>query len=325
MALRGHETLRTSLSQLAHTEKLPSSLLFSGAAGVGKKLVARELAEQLLCATPARNVRGGCGECSACKLVRIGNHPDLRVIELADENSTVDDLRDTLERLSLRPFMGRRKVTILNDADSLSVVASNILLKTLEEPRPENFFILIAETPSRLPQTVLSRCQRWFFDRLSPHELQSVLQERGATQEEMALIPLADGSLATIESLRAKGELGKDIQAIVDAAWRGDHVLITKAAQEWASEKTQLRERLAFLRTAIRQKLLDTASNPSAAAVWANALQNALDAEYLVLERNTNPTLTLWHVLESCDHRLATTYQVTPNSRPSLIDRLTAY
>ena len=325
MVLRGHENLRTSLSQLAHTEKLPSSLLFSGVAGVGKKLVARELAEQLLCTSPTPSVRGGCGDCSACKLVRIGNHPDLRIIELADENSSVDDLRATLERLSLRAFMGRRKVTILNDADSLSVVGANILLKTLEEPRPENFFVLIAETPSRLPQTVLSRCQRWFFDRLSPQDIEAVLQERGASQEDIALIPLADGSLATIETLRAKSELGKDIQAVVDAAWRGDHALITKAAQEWASEKTLLRERLGFLRAAIRQKLLDTANNPNAAAVWANALQNALDAEYLVLERNTNPTLTLWHVLESCDHRLGTTYQVTPNSHPSLIDRLTSW
>jgi DNA polymerase III delta' subunit len=324
MALRGHETLRTSLSQLAHTEKLPSSLLFSGAVGVGKKLVARELAEQLLCASPAPNARGGCGECSACSLVRVGNHPDLRIIELADENSTVDDLRATLERLSLRPFMGRRKVTILNDADSLSSVGANILLKSLEEPRPENFFILIAETPSRLPQTVLSRCQRWFFDRLTQEEIEAVLRERGAGQEELSLIPLADGSLAALEALRTKGELGKDTHAIVDAAWRGDHALITKAAQEWASEKSSLRERLAFLRATIRQKLLDAAEDPSAAAVWANALQNALDAEYLVLERNTNPTLTLWHVLESCDHKLAVSYQVTPNSHPSLIERLTA-
>jgi DNA polymerase-3 subunit delta' len=324
MLLRGHEILRTSLSQLAHSEKLPSSLLFSGAAGVGKKLIALELARQLLCSSPSPDNRGGCGECSACGLVRVGNHPDLRIIELSDENSSVDDLRATLERLSLRAFMGRRKVTILNDADSLSVVGANILLKTLEEPRPENFFILIAETPSRLPQTVLSRCQRWFFDRLSPQEIEAVLQERGASQEEIALIPLADGSLATIEALRTKSELGKDTHAIVDAAWRGDHALITKAAQEWASEKSLLRERLAFLRATIRQKLIDAADNSSAAAVWANALQNVLDAEYLVLERNTNPTLTLWYVLESCDQRLAMSYQVTPNSHPSLVERLTA-
>jgi DNA polymerase III delta' subunit len=324
MALSGHKTLRTSLSKLAHEERLPCSLLFSGAAGIGKKLVAIELAEQLLCSSPPAQSTGGCGTCGSCKLVKVGNHPDLRIVDLADDNISVDDLRVTLERLSLRPFMGKRKVTILNNADAISIVGANILLKTLEEPRPENFFILIAETPSRLPQTVLSRCQRWFFDRLSTEQMEHILKERGASEDDLAMIPLADGSLGALESLRTKGEVGTGVQAAIEAAWRGDHAAITKAAQEWGNEKSSLGERLTFIRATIRQKLLDSASSPHAAAVWSNALQNALDAEYLILERNTNPTLTLWHVLRSCDQKLAPAYQVTPNSQPSLLELLSA-
>jgi DNA polymerase III delta' subunit len=324
MTLCGHETLRTSLSKLAYEERLPCSLLFSGAAGIGKKLAALEVAEQLLCSSPTPKSLGGCGTCPSCKLVKVGNHPDLRVIDLADDDTKVDDLRVVLERLSLRPFMGQRKVTILNNADSLSIVGANILLKTLEEPRPENFFILIAETPSRLPQTVLSRCQRWFFDRLSTKDMERILKEQGASADDLALITLADGSLAALDSLRTKGELGEGVQAALEAAWRGDHAAITKTAQEWGNEKGSLPERLTFLRAAIRHKLLESAPNPNAAAVWSNALQNALDAEYLVLERNTNPTLTLWHVLKSCDQKLASSYQVTPNSHPSLLELLSA-
>lgn len=318
----GHQTQRTSLAALVTDERLPSSLLFGGAAGIGKRLVALELGEHLLCATEHTKGPGGCGSCQSCRLSKARNHPDLRLLECASDDMSVDTLRETLERLSLRPFMGVRKVTIINDADLLSLVGANILLKTLEEPRPENFFILIASTPSRLPQTVLSRCQRWFFDRLSTQELEAIITQRGGTDEDRALVPLADGSVGALESIRAKRELGDDVKAVLEAAWRGDLARIAKAAQDWGADKANVAEYLALLRTAVRQHLLDAASDVDASAVWSHALQNALDAEYLALERNTNPTLTFFHVLRSCDHSLAHSYRTTPNQQPSLLEAL---
>jgi DNA polymerase-3 subunit delta' len=302
-------------------DRLPGSLLFSGAAGVGKRLVALELAARLLCNAPDSSPTGGCGACSSCRLANARNHPDLRIIECSSEEMSVDLLRETLERLSLRPFMGKRKVTILNDADSISTVGANILLKTLEEPRPENCFILIASTPSRLPQTVLSRCQRWFFDRLSPSEMESVLTARGASEEEIKLATYADGSPGALESVRSKAGLGSEILDVIEAAWRGDRARSAQAAQDWGSDKAGLEERVAFLRATIRQKLLNSKEDRNAACVWANALQNALDLEYLVLERHVNPTLALLQLLRSCDSRLATSYQLTPNLHSPLLER----
>lgn len=322
MQIIGHETQRSALAELAGEERLPSSLLFSGTIGVGKQLVARELAARLLCNNPTPSATDGCGSCSACNLVKVGNHPDLHVVECGGEGISVDDLRHTLERLSLRPFLGTRKVTILNDADELSVVGANILLKTLEEPRPENFFILIAATPSRLPQTVLSRCQRWFFDRLEPSQMETILKARGASEEELRLIALADGSLNTLASLRDRPQLGEEILSVLESAWRGDHARTTQAASEWASDKAGIRERLACLRLSIRQKLLKSGGDTNAAAVWANALQRALDIEYLVLERHVNPTLALVEVFKSCDHSRADEYQTRPNSDPPLLEEL---
>lgn len=320
--LIGHTHQRAALAALVTEDRLPSSLLFSGQAGVGKHLVARELAAQLLCLAPHPAPQGGCGECQACRLLRIGNHPDLRIMRWGDEGASVDDLRATLEKLSLRPFLGKRKVNILNDVDGISTVGANILLKSLEEPRPESFFILIAATPSRLPQTVLSRCQRWFFDRLSVDELSAVLTRRGASEHELSLIPFADGSCAALDALRAKGEMGHDTKAALDAAWRGDTAAVTKAAQDWGSDKTTVRERLVFLRTAIRERLLSSGSDQSAACVWAHGLQNAIDAEYLIVDRHVNPTLTFLAVLQSCSRDHAAAYQITPNVSAPLFERV---
>lgn len=321
-SLIGHQTQRKSLALLVDQDKLPSSLLFSGAAGTGKRRVAHELAERLLCHAPPSEELGGCAKCSACRLLQAGNHPDLRIIECGGEDMSVDLLRETLERLSLRAFMGKRKVTILNDADLISLVGANILLKTLEEPRPEDCFILVASTPSRLPQTVLSRCQRWFFDRLSDPEMELVMRERGASEEELKLVRFADGSPGALDSIRDRSALGDEVFEVLEAAWRGDDARILKAAQDWGSEKATVHDRITFLRASIRKKLLDGASDRHAAAVWSNALQNALDVEYLALERHTNPTLAILNLLQSCNRNLALAYQLTPNALPPIMERV---
>ncbi len=318
----GHTKQRAALAQLVVEERLPSSLLFSGVGGIGKRLIAHELARQLLCLNDQSAAQGGCGECQSCRLIRAGNHPDLRSLECGDADVSVDTIRETLDKLSLRPFLGKCKVTILNDADAISTVGANIMLKTLEEPRPENFFILVATTPSRLPQTVLSRCQRWFFDRLSNDELDLILTERGASQEERALVAFADGSCAALESIHSKAELRDATSAALEAAWRGDIAAIAKTAQDWGSEKTTLTERLQFLRASMRERLLASAADPGAAAVWAHGLQNAIDAEYLAVERHVNPTLVILALLQSCNRDLSPAYQLTPNNSAPIWERL---
>jgi hypothetical protein len=218
--------------------------------------------------------------------------------------------------------MGKKKVTILNDADTISTVGANVLLKTLEEPRPDNFFILITTTPSRLPQTVLSRCQRWHFDRLSNEELRQILVSQGAGEDEMNLIPFADGSCRSLREISARATLGDEIKVALDAAWRGDHAQIVKCATEWAADKDGIKQRLSFLRTCIRQRLLDHSSDLAASAVWSNALQNALDVEYLVVDRHVNATLAIIEVLVSCNQARSRDYQITPNAVAPIWERI---
>ncbi len=322
-SLTGHLTQRNALAELARTDKLPPTLLLAGTQGIGKSLVARELATQLLC--EQRNVAplGGCGGCRPCLLARAGNHPDLHSLHFnAEEGVSVDDLRRTLEGLSLRSFMGGRKVALFDDIDAISTIGANIILKSLEEPRAETFFILIASTPSRLPQTLLSRCQRWFFDRLSPSEIRQILEQRGEATESDSLAILADGSLSSIATLRDRAEMWAETQDALDRAFRGDAASVAAASLAWGSEKTTLQERLTLLRCAIRARLVTDAADQDAAAVWAHALQNALDAHYLAIERHVNPTLCFVRVLTSCNKGNAAGYQQTPNHYPTLGEEL---
>lgn len=319
----GHIKQREELATLAKTERLPSAIILSGTHGIGKKLVAHELARLLLCEQRATAPLGGCGTCRQCTLYNAGTHPDIHNLAFGgDRGANVDDIRLALEKMSLKAFMGGKKVAILDDADEISIVGANVLLKSLEEPRPDTFFILIVANPTRLPSTILSRCQRLFFDRLTPDEIRAIMQARGLPEATDALLLLADGSAASLDSLREQGEMWDSIREAIDKAWTGDAAAIAKAAQEWGADKTNLKDRLTFLRTTIRQKLLHSASDPSAAAVWANALQNVMDAEYLALDRHVNPTLTFLKTLQSCSQHLAHSYQVKPNSLPSIGEEL---
>jgi hypothetical protein len=218
--------------------------------------------------------------------------------------------------------MGGSRVTILDEADTISVVGANILLKTLEEPRPNSYFFLIAETPSRLPQTVLSRCQRWFFDRLSDLELRTILRQRGCSDEQLKLVSLAEGSVATLDSLTNDADFRDEIEEALEFAWQGNGIKTVLFAQKWGSDKTLLRERITLLKNLIRNKLIRTSANLDNAAVWANALQTALDTEHLIFDRHINPTLALIELFKSCNKNISDVYRFAPHSSRPVMERL---
>jgi len=243
-------------------------------------------------------------------------------MEFGLEGASTEDLRHTLDRLSLKAFMGTRRVTILNNVDMISLVGANVILKTLEEPRPDTYFILIASSPSRLPQTILSRCQKWFFDRLSLGEIQLILKARGAGEEDLGLASLADGSLSELEGLSAHPSMLAEVHEAIETASRGDAAGNMRCAQAWGGDKSSIRPRLSLLRTALRQKLLETSSQATAAAVWAHALQNTLDAEYVIIERHANPTGVIFSILQSCAQHRGALHQTMPNAEHLIIDQL---
>jgi DNA polymerase-3 subunit delta' len=197
-AIAGHRALVALLTRAIARDSLPQSLVFAGPEGVGKRLAALAVAQALNCQKVAAHGElpvEACGECSVCRRIMSGVHPD--VITLGSDIG-IDDIRDAIQSAGYRPFEGKRRVVILDGADKLSSEIQNALLKTLEEPPPSSNFILVTARPDSLLPTVLSRCPLLRFGRLPASEVERLLQEQHgiAGPRAHAVAQASEGSLA---------------------------------------------------------------------------------------------------------------------------------
>jgi len=152
----------TELAALAAAHaagRLPHALLLHEAPGAGGEWLARWVAQLVLC---QRAGEAPCGSCAGCARVIAGQHPDLLLLQPTEDSQQIriEQVRELAQELALTSHQGGYKVAILSPADALNRFAANALLKTLEEPPPQTVLLLVATQPSRLPATILSRCQR---------------------------------------------------------------------------------------------------------------------------------------------------------------------
>jgi DNA polymerase III subunit delta' len=203
--LAGHGHLIELLARAAVRGTLPPSLIFAGPDGVGKRTAAIALAQLLNCPerleVPAPGggvMTDACGTCPTCRRIGRGVHADVMGIRPGDTGSIkIDEARRAIDAAGYRPFEGRRRVIIFDEADALGEPAQDALLKTLEEPSPTAVFILVTSRPDALLPTVLSRCQRVRFGRLGPADIARVLvaKEGYRDTDARAAASAADGSL----------------------------------------------------------------------------------------------------------------------------------
>jgi len=166
----GHQALLPLIARAVVRESLPPSLIFAGPEGVGKRLVARALAEVLNCQSPIRHrdtdratlanafAIDSCGKCPACLRIARGIHPDVIVIEPGDTGAIkIEPIREVINAAGYRPFEGRRRVVIVDDADALVPAAQNALLKLFEEPGVATHFFLVVPFVAALLPTLRSR------------------------------------------------------------------------------------------------------------------------------------------------------------------------
>lgn len=189
--------------------------VFVGPDGVGKRLVARNIAQALFCERIPDDELDACGECPACKQVRAGTHPDLLTVacpegkrELPIEliaGSTENRGREGLCRdLALRPMSAERRIAVIDDADKMNEESANALLKTLEEPPPGSILFLISASLDALLPTIRSRCQPIHFHALPEQDVAELLLELGLTADAGAAqqaAALSEGGLATARQL----------------------------------------------------------------------------------------------------------------------------
>jgi DNA polymerase-3 subunit delta' len=232
----GHVRLVDLLSRSIAGGTLPPSLLFAGPAGIGKHLASLSVAQFLNCLKPSST--DACGTCAACTRIARGVHPDVLFVTPGDNGSIkIDQVRDIVDRAQYRPFEGRRRVVIIDQADALVHPAQNALLKTLEEPTPSSVFIMVTAHPDMLLPTVLSRCPQLRFRPLSLEEMVQALIARGRTETAArAVAATADGSLG--QALQASAE------ELVESRELAQKVLEKAAAQHDPARRLETGQQL---------------------------------------------------------------------------------
>ena len=203
--VKGQDHIVTTLTNQIKANRIGHAYLFCGTRGTGKTTVAKILAKAVNCQHPVNG--SPCNECEMCKAIQAGT--SMNVIEIdAASNNVVDNIREIREEVAYRPTEGNYKVYIIDEVHMLSTGAFNALLKTLEEPPSYVIFILATTEAHKIPITILSRCQRYDFHRISidtiADRLSELLKIEGVEAEEKAVRYVAkagDGSMRDALSL----------------------------------------------------------------------------------------------------------------------------
>ncbi len=272
--LTGNIRVKEALKRMLETGRLPGALLLTGEEGIGKKLFALELARALNCRSP-KNFEA-CGKCPACiRIAKINyperddadewkqiiwtDHPDVGLVVAPKRSLLVDQMRQIEREANFRPFEGKARVFLIDEADKLNDASANALLKVLEEPPRTSHIILITARPAMLLSTILSRCQMIRFAPLSPVEIETHLTRS----------KLADKATARLRARAAGGSIGRALagdvmtftsqrkamlnvlNALVVTADRAQLLRSSEQLNE-AQYKDEFEERLDVLETLIR-------------------------------------------------------------------------
>ncbi len=171
--VRGQDRAVALLLRYLESGNVPAGLLFFGEEGIGKEKAAVAFVSALFCRT--RGESGGCGTCRDCRVLASGSHPNFLRVSPENQNILIDDIRRLQEELSLKAFSDRPRAVVIAPADRMTVQAANALLKTLEEPPPGTHLLLVAHRMSRLPPTIVSRCQKVSFSPLAPGLVEEIV------------------------------------------------------------------------------------------------------------------------------------------------------
>lgn len=203
--VKGQDHIVTTLKNQIRANRIGHAYLFTGTRGTGKTTVAKIFAKTVNCENPGED--GPCGRCRICRAIAAG--ASMNVIEIdAASNNGVDNIREIVDEVSYSPAEGKYKVYIIDEVHMLSIGAFNALLKTLEEPPSYVIFILATTEVHKLPITILSRCQRYDFKRITidiiTERMRELILAENVEVEEKALryiAKTADGSMRDALSL----------------------------------------------------------------------------------------------------------------------------
>jgi len=321
--ITGQDRAIALLKAALGNNKVHHAYLFTGPEGVGKSLVARAFAASLCCPDL------GCGECDSCRRFMAKRfHPDIHDLTCAEGKRTigVESVREMESLLSLSAAGGVAKVLIIDPADRMTPAAENALLKTLEEPPPSTYLLLVTSRPWSLVSTVRSRCQRVRFSPLASETVERILSGT-RPEEEKQIRPAASQSQGSVA--KALWYLDNDIaklypvlSEVLDRLKRGAQLQVLAAALAPKKDRDTVAFSLEILLLALRELLLCGAGHEALSGgffppedrrhllkAWDRAsilramelAEEALDG----LERNQAPMLTLEAMLATMQSEIS--------------------
>lgn len=239
------------LRNVVRLRRVPHGLLFWGPEGVGKRFTAMEFAKAVNC---GEREADNCGECLSCRKIEHGTHPDVKFIKPSGKTRGigVDVVEFINDLAAYRPFEGKRRLVLIEDADRMRLDAQNHFLKTLEEPASDTTFVLMTQSPGRLLPTIRSRCQQVRFGALRPATVtELLLRDRD----------LPDAVAAAIAAL-SQGQMARALD-LVDSEKRDVVLSVTRRLHEGEDPMTVGEEFSAHLK-AQAERIKDTMTELSA-------------------------------------------------------------
>ena len=220
--IAGQDHAVATLLRSVASGRLAHACLFDGPDSVGKRSAALGLAMALNCSEAPGS---GCGTCDTCRRIESGQHPDARIFEPASQQYIVDQSHEVVGLASTRPHEAPARVIVLDRADCLNPSSANCLLKTLEEPFPGNYLVLVTSAPDRSLATIRSRTQRVRFVGLRAGALVEIALRRGATKAQ-----------AETAAALAGGQVGRLLEALGSAVEENPWTLVSNFRQAAAAK-----------------------------------------------------------------------------------------
>jgi DNA polymerase-3 subunit delta' len=270
----GNERVVAYFKKAIARDALAHAFLFSGMDGVGKATLARLICKTLLCRNPGTGAP--CDACAACHKFDSGNHPDFHPYVPDGLYFKIEEVRNLIHQVSLKPVESRYKTFVLERADTMREEAANALLKVLEEPPGATLIFLITETSEALLPTIRSRCLHFPFQPLPPQELERRLLEQGhSPQEARAQARFSHGSLGRALTLNVEqyAEMRDRVLLALEGALGGKtYYGLMDAVKGITVERVDMPERLLVLEELSRD-LLVLKTSPETRLIHEDARQ----------------------------------------------------